>query len=833
MTLLAAGLVPAALVAQTLRLRVIDSVSAQPVVGALVSTIAASGVAGEPVLTSPEGMAILRVGAAGVYRARVRRIGYTPFTSDELRVAGADDPVVTLTVPSLRVALAAVRVTARRSCDRRVASPSAEASTLWEEVRKALEASQLSRTGMFVSTTAVTFERQFGENGQLEKVDTIARGVAGSRPFSARDPASLERAGYVEGSSRSGWTFYGPDEQALLSDVFTTMHCLRLADSVRKDGPRTLVGLAFDPRTDNRVPDIQGTIWVDSAASELTRVEFAYVRTPLPHDVPGVGGSVDFARTRSGGWIVTSWLLRLPRWRASGLEPSGVRLAGFTEFGGSASVARETRVAEVSARRAISGTVFDSLTGRPLANARVRLPDLKREEKTDWMGDFRFEDVGVGVHRITVAHPDLELPGVIALGEADLVSASNVQVTLALPSFETVWRRTCGGTTAPADGNGGFLFGRVVAATTGVPDTAATVELSWRAPDPAGGASDVSAARQVRTDSAGRFVACVTTGGKITVRATHAAQAMQGTTPVTLRVGAARLVRRDLSLASDRDLDQLAADTAATVERLDPAAGGVIAGVVRDATGRPLKDVRVRVMGVAGEARTDGRGAFAYRGALPGRRVASLEAIGYERARRLVELAAGDSAFLDVRLGRLTTLAAVTVRERERVNALRAEIAQRVRAGFGYLTDSVKLAKMINTWTAFEVPNAVVHWRGPNSWTVVVSRVVLGEGMINCVPAVWLDDQLSEFEQLAMVPKENLALLEFYSRAANVPLKYGGSARLAETANWGAQQSTKGRAGGASPRQQAASTDSTLSRGDCGVVLAWTKAFLGKGGGKP
>src|SRR3970040_3121200 len=100
------------------------------------------------------------------------------------------------------------------------------------------------------------------------------------------------------------------------------------------------------------------------------------------------------------------------------------------------------------------------------------------------------------------------------------------------------------------------------------------------------------------------------------------------------------------------------------------------------------------------------------------------------------------------------------------------------------------------------VPNAVVHWRGPTSWTVVVSRVVLGEGMINCVPAVWLDDQLSEFEQLAMVPKENLALLEFYSRAANIPLKYGGSARLAETADGGARPCTKGPAGGGEPPGQ-------------------------------
>ena len=122
----------------------------------------------------------------------------------------------------------------------------------------------------------------------------------------------------------------------LLSPGFVQRHCVSLAASVRRNGAETLVGLAFEPRTDNRLSEIKGTIWVDSATSELRRVEYEYVRAALPVETRNVGGFVEFQRAKSGGWIVSNWVIRLPRWRSTNLEPGGVRLDGYTETGGSA-----------------------------------------------------------------------------------------------------------------------------------------------------------------------------------------------------------------------------------------------------------------------------------------------------------------------------------------------------------------------------------------------------------------------------------------------------------------------------------------------------------------
>jgi hypothetical protein len=178
-----------------------------------------------------------------------------------------------------------------------------------------------------------------------------------------------------------------------------------------------------------------------------------------------------------------------------------------------------------------------------------------------------------------------------------------------------------------------------------------------------------------------------------------------------------------------------------------------------------------------------------------------------------------------------TTLPAVTVTARNRATFLRQEISQRIRLGGGYISDSLKLAKLPQLWMAFMVPNATVTHLGGRGWTVTVTRPAFaGQGLISCVPSVWLDDNRAEFEQLAMVAPEDLAVLEFHSRVASVPLRYGGSARSEEYANWGAQQAALPSASRpVDPRRNRASTDTTLTRGDCGVVLAWTKAFLNVG----
>ena len=193
--LLVLALLPGVAAAQfPLRVRVVDQESQRPLGGALVSAIG-MGSQTPAVLASGDGTAVLRVPAIGTYRVLVRRIGYQPFTSDTVRVTGTSSVAVTIVVPGLRIALSTVRVTARRECDGDAPGASSEAGPLWEEVRKALETSVLSRGTSFIVTTGMSFRRTLADDGRLMSEDTTAKGTAGARPFKSETPDVLEQIG--------------------------------------------------------------------------------------------------------------------------------------------------------------------------------------------------------------------------------------------------------------------------------------------------------------------------------------------------------------------------------------------------------------------------------------------------------------------------------------------------------------------------------------------------------------------------------------------------------------------------------------------------------------
>jgi len=91
-----------------------------------------------------------------------------------------------------------------------------------------------------------------------------------------------------------------------------------------------------------RVIDIQGTMWLDAATSELRRLDFEYENLDLDVDTRQLGGTVEFARLPSGAWIVRDWAIRVPiieqgpaRRTAGGrrLAPKRI-LTGIDEGGG-------------------------------------------------------------------------------------------------------------------------------------------------------------------------------------------------------------------------------------------------------------------------------------------------------------------------------------------------------------------------------------------------------------------------------------------------------------------------------------------------------------------
>src|SRR6185437_14284129 len=75
------------------------------------------------------------------------------------------------------------------------------------------------------------------------------------------------------------------------------------------------IGVAFTPAPTRRnIPEIAGTLWIDRASAELRSLEYHYVDLPdMPREaLERVGGDIEFARMRGGGWVISAWDIRMP-----------------------------------------------------------------------------------------------------------------------------------------------------------------------------------------------------------------------------------------------------------------------------------------------------------------------------------------------------------------------------------------------------------------------------------------------------------------------------------------------------------------------------------------
>jgi hypothetical protein len=263
---------------------------------------------------------------------------------------------------------------------------------------------------------------------------------------------------------------------------------------------------------------------------------------------------------------------------------------------------------------------------------------------------------------------------------------------------------------------------------------------------------------------------------------------------VTFESANGRVTRRDLTLPSGTHFERLLADS--SVVPPNATGGSVVAASIRDSTGRALPDVRMSISGVAGEWRANASGTLAARGIPPGERVVTISGIGFERERRLMDLAPGDSASVDVEMTRLITrLSTMTITERRHFDAVRADLDQRRKLGFGYRIDSVELARLPGVGEAFVLPSVHVQFKG-GQWSLYMTgagayhipvRGQVGISM-DCRPPIWIDGFQSDVEMANSLTKDEIGLIEVFTSGASAPIDYPGSI--------------------------------------CGVVLIWRKRFI-------
>ncbi len=344
----------------------------------------------------------------------------------------------------------------------------------------------------------------------------------------------------------------------------------------------------------------------------------------------------------------------------------------------------------------VRGVAFDSLRSAPLEGAFIRMTGARGPARTatsDARGGFSFDSVPPGAFTFSMLHAALDSLGFSGISTRVTVGGSPAAtpfVTLAVPSFASLWHAACGGGPVPHDT--GFVFGTVRDAERGRPLSGATVLVRWIAIG-VDSAAERGAKRsvteqawggEVRSDSAGGYTLCGVPSDATLRLFARKDSSSSGLLELLPRVGA-RVERRDLSLGPAIDSSL--------------AKRGVVSGLVRDADGRPVAEARVITSG-AEEVRTGVDGRFVLPRVPIGTREIEVLAIGAQPVATAADVTMRDTAFVSVELRKIVELPAVVVTARTARQRMLAEFEERKALGIGHFLDSTRIAPFFNLQNA-------------------------------------------------------------------------------------------------------------------------------------
>ena len=445
-----------------------DSVSALS--GAIVVATDARGATATRALTDARGAFVLRLSSAGTYSLVVLRIGYRPTHGPSVTIAQGDSTRVRIVAASQAVALAAMQVKERPTC-RVDADTGLMVARVWEEARKAMLTSQLTSGNQPLVADWIEYDRMLDSTGRLVRQQRVRSSRSPTtHAFRSVSPQVLNERGFVI-EDAAGVTFHAPDADVLLSDLFVRAHCFRLAQPTRDRGE--WVGVAFSPGRDRReMREIEGTLWVDPASSELRLLEYRYLNLPDPSNEGEPGGRVEFTRLADGSWLVSRWWVRMPRVAVRSLASAdGMRrttvalnrayLQAIQITGGE--VTRASRGDSVLLR-AVGPSIIVQLTtsdtAMSVADATLTLEGTDYTATGDSLGRIALTPVLAGRYRASVRTPlmqQLGMPGIVREMQTRADAAVD---SIALPPPREMLSAVC-----PRDSlhdGEGMLHGRVL-----------------------------------------------------------------------------------------------------------------------------------------------------------------------------------------------------------------------------------------------------------------------------------------------------------------------------------------------------------------------------------
>jgi Carboxypeptidase regulatory-like domain len=445
-------------------------------------------------------------------------------------------------------------------------------------------------------------------------------------------------------------------------------------------------------------------------------------------------------------------------------------IVGFALSGAVMLIAATTGASAQGAPRLVrvEGTAYDSLATRPLPGAFVSATGTGRSTTSDSKGRFRLDSVPEGEHTLTMQHAAFDSLGLSGASVRVVVRNRMPRVTLAVPSFSTLWRAACGAAEIPAEGT--LLYGALRDATNNAPLAERAVEGGWT--ELVGGGRTMESVGQRRwrlstvTDARGEYVLCgVGMGTPITLRVPRDTSSSGPADSLEVLASMTRVRRQDMLIATAapqalREVATFGTDSSRTASAPDttsrPSAVGVISGIVTNAAGTPVGNAAVAV-DTFPEVRTNDEGRFFVREVPAGSRQVGVVAIGLQPSTTTVNLLAGDTARLSIPLGTAQSLGAVRVTATILSTRLR-DIEERKRMGFGDQRDSTEIRNYPSLIAVLRTINGVRVRQGASRLNVVLS--LDGCGAVD----YRVDGHPSTIEDIALLDAKDIAAIEVYRR---------------------------------------------------------------------
>lgn len=406
--------------APTLRGTVVLPDSTTPASGVIVLASDARGATAGRALTNARGQFVVALPVAGRYSFALLRIGFRPTRIPAITIAEGATEVVRFVLDNQPVVLSSINVRERETC-RVSADTGFMVARVWEEARKAMLTTQLNPGDAPLFAEWIEYDRVLDSTARLvrEQRIRVSRHPT-THAFRSRPAAALDSTGYVI-ADNTGTTYFAPDADVLLSEVFAAAHCFQLV-TPPSPAMANFVGVRFQPARERRDgSEIEGTLWVDRSSAELRTLDFRYTNLPDVARTAGAGGKVEFLRLHDGNWLVSKWHIRMPRvtasrqYSAGGLRqvaPAGV-VSGIQITGGEVTrVTRHDTLVHEATGPAIVVQLVSRDTLVPSAAARLTLEGTDYAAAADLWGRIRLTPVLAGRYRARVSTPLMDSLGV-------------------------------------------------------------------------------------------------------------------------------------------------------------------------------------------------------------------------------------------------------------------------------------------------------------------------------------------------------------------------------------------------------------------------------------